>query len=167
MPIFWTSRVVRDGATAGRRMDRYDHPRACDVRHWDREQRAVYRKADLEQTALRQEPGQRQTRVTCQSAIRMDRQRCSRIAHHRPRDVGGRKAKADRTCRRVRAQHPWRARCRSQTPASGQPTSLSPFPACSSAVPAGGNYTVTVNERYACSNHYRRGTCGNGRTIRR
>jgi site-specific DNA recombinase len=27
--------------------------------------------------------------------------------------------------------------------------------------------TITVNDRYACANHYRRGTCKNGRTVRR
>jgi site-specific DNA recombinase len=31
----------------------------------------------------------------------------------------------------------------------------------------GGSYAITVNDRYACSNHYRRGTCKNGRTVRR
>jgi site-specific DNA recombinase len=31
----------------------------------------------------------------------------------------------------------------------------------------GGKYGVVVNDRYGCVNHHRRGTCGNGRTIRR
>lgn len=31
----------------------------------------------------------------------------------------------------------------------------------------GGNCTIVVNDRYGCNNHFRKGTCGNGRTIRR
>jgi site-specific DNA recombinase len=31
----------------------------------------------------------------------------------------------------------------------------------------GGKYGVVVNDRYGCLNHHRRGTCNNGRTIRR
>jgi site-specific DNA recombinase len=31
----------------------------------------------------------------------------------------------------------------------------------------GGNCTIIVNDRYGCNNHFRKGTCGNNRTIRR
>src|SRR5689334_10161882 len=31
----------------------------------------------------------------------------------------------------------------------------------------GGGYTAMSKERYSCANHYRRGTCDNGHTVRR
>src|SRR3546814_7258347 len=31
----------------------------------------------------------------------------------------------------------------------------------------GGSYAILVKDRYGCSNHYRRGACTNGHTIRR
>src|SRR3546814_19950927 len=52
-------------------------------------------------------------------------------------------------------------------PRSTRTYTLFPYTTLFRSGACGGSYAILVKDRYGCSNHYRRGACTNGHTIRR